>query len=168
MPSCEICKKDFTRGDNLKRHVREIHHQFPRHGMNQDKKSQQTAIPTTQQQQHDKITTDNYVGPNEMLEAEVILSAIPKYFRNRAQSLLNHIWADPQHTLQWNDRGELIVKGVVIPGSHITDLLKNSLQPLGQKEFHEGLKELNIPLGLLESAPPAIKKDTWLHVKMTS
>ena len=104
------------------------------------------------------------------LEIEVILSAIPKNFRNRARALLNHIMADPQHIIQWNDKGELIMKGSIIAGSHITDLLKNSqrkyrhLQPIGQKEFRERLKELNIHLGLMESAPPGIRQDTWLNV----
>ena len=81
------------------------------------------------------------------MDTEVILSAIPKNYRTRAQALLNHITADPQHRFRWNQQGELIYRGQVIPGSHITDLLKNSQrhsQPVGLQEFQDGLKELNI------------------------
>ena len=111
----------------------------------------------------------------ERLDAEVILSTIPKNYRNRARALMNHITADPQQRLQWNERGELIYHDNVIPGSHITDLLKNyqiqykHSQPVGQKAFRDGLKELNIPIGLLESrpGPPGIRLSSdkkWLKV----
>ena len=94
------------------------------------------------------------------LDVDVILSAIPKNYRNRARSLLNHIMADPQRRLRWNGRGELIYGGARIPGSHITDLLKHSQrpyqhrQPIGQSEFVRGLKELNIPAGLTTTVDP--------------
>ena len=112
----------------------------------------------------------------ESLDVEVILSAIPKNYRNRARALVNHITADPQQTLQWNERGEIIYHGKVIPGSHITDLLKNSqrqyrhLQPAGYREFQDGLKELNIPIGLMDARPGppgqrlAPQNNMWLSV----
>lgn len=107
---------------------------------------------------HQDVSTPE-VQTKDKLDVEVILSAIPKNFRTRARALVNHIAADPEHRLQWNERGELIYHGKVIPGSHITDLLKNSQrqykhsQPVGQREFHDGLKELNIPIGLMEARP---------------
>lgn len=93
------------------------------------------------------------------LDVGVILSAIPKNYRTRAKALLNHITADPQQRLKWNRHGELIHDGRLIPGSHITDLLKNSqrqykhVQPVGLEEFQDSLKELNIPVGLTENRP---------------
>ena len=109
------------------------------------------------------------------LDVEVILSAIPKNYKNRARALMNHIAADPQQRIQWNERGELIYHGKVISGSHITDLLKNSqrqyrhLQPVGYQEFQDGLKELNVPIGLMEArpGPPGLRlapQDMWLSV----
>ena len=105
------------------------------------------------------------------LDRQVILSAIPKNYRNRATSLLNHIDADPQQRLQWNGRGELIYKSRTIHGSHITDLIKNSQrpyvqQPVGEEEFRKGLKELNIPVGLLtvSTAPKIQPKLKWASV----
>lgn len=93
------------------------------------------------------------------LDVDIILSAIPKNFRTRARALLNHITADPEQRLRWNGQGELIYHGKVIPGSHITDLLKNSQRqykhsmPMGLEEFQDGLRELNIPIGLMEKRP---------------
>ena len=115
--------------------------------------------------------------PRTKLDVEVILSAIPKNYRNRARALLNHITADPQQRLQWNDQGELIYHDNVIHGSHITDLVKNSQrqykhsQPVGLTEFQDGLRQLNIPIGLLEtrSGPPGVRVATdktvqWINV----
>ncbi len=119
-------------------------------------------------------TSSDDVAAKSNLEVDVILSAIPKNFRNRAKSLLNNIMTDPQHILRWNGRGEIIYNGIIVPGSHITDLLNNSqkgykhLKPIGQHEFREGLRELNISLGLLESGPPGvpnvIEPMVWLRV----
>lgn len=113
-------------------------------------------------------------GPSEQsngLDVEVILSAIPKNFRTRARALMNHIVADPQQRIHWNAQGELIYHGEVIPGSHITDLLKNSQRqykhsmPVGQEEFQDGLKELNIPIGLVEARPgPPGQRLGWITV----
>lgn len=109
------------------------------------------------------------------LDKDVILSAIPKNSKSRVEALLNHIAADPKQRLRWNQHGELIYHGRVVPGSHITDLLKNSQrqyrhsQPVGLSEFKDGLKELNIPVGLMEARPgPPGERDapeqTWLTV----
>ena len=133
-------------------------------------------VPIERYQEDHKLGQRNEPAP---LDIEVILSAVPKNYRNRARSLLNHIMADPQQRLQWNGRGEIIHRGKVIHNSHITDLLKNSqrkyrhLRPVGQAEFIDVLKELNIPLGLMDmtEGPPGIparmesQKDLhWLKV----
>lgn len=122
----------------------------------------------------EKFQFDQPEEKSTALDVDVILSAIPKNFRNRAKALLNHIMADPQQGLRWNNHGELIYKGKVVPGSHITDLLKNSqrqykhLKLTGLEEFRNGLKDLNIPIGLMEYGPPGILKQAdhqqWLTV----
>lgn len=109
------------------------------------------------------------------LDVDIILSAIPKNFRTRARALLKHISADPEQRLQWNAQGELVYHGNVIPGSHITDLLKNSQRqyrhsmPVGLQDFQDGLKELNIPIGLIEQrpGPPGerlLSEKNWISV----
>lgn len=126
------------------------------------------------------VPVENEVGGSTEeengLDVDIILSAIPKNFRTRAKALLNHIAADPQQRLRWNQQGELIYHGKLIPGSHITDLLKNSQRqyrhssPVGLKEFQDGLKELNIPIGLVEMRPPGppgerlVPQNKWLTV----
>jgi len=53
----------------------------------------------------------------------------------------SHIMIDQEHTLQWNERGRLW--RTLVPGSSITDLLKNSqrqyrhLRSVGQKEDYK-------------------------------
>ncbi len=53
-------------------------------------------------------------------------------------------------TLDWNEQGELIKEGTVIPGSHISDLVYDVVQssgfePLGWEVFLDGLAKLNVP-----------------------
>lgn len=74
------------------------------------------------------------------LDTDIILSAMPKNFKNRARALLNHIMAD-------------VVLILSTPGSHITDLIKSSQrlyvnrQHVGQHVFLEGLNESSIEWG---------------------
>jgi len=127
--------------------------------------------------QNRSSNTSQEKNSHDVLEADVILSAIPKNYRDRVRALLNHINADPEQRLQWNELGELIYHGRVIPGSHITDLLKHSQRqnvhspPVGQQEFRTGLQEMNVPVGLMEfrPGPPGIrlspeKPIKWLNV----
>lgn len=65
--------------------------------------------------------------------------------------------------MQWNEKGELIFHEKVVFGSHITDLLRDSLRkyksftPDGREEFHRGLRELNVPKSLIEQRPQSSK-----------
>jgi hypothetical protein len=108
--------------------------------------------------QEDRVGTtlendDAQVGKG--LSTDIVMSAIPRPYRQRVNAILLHIEKDPGKVLSWNDRGELRYRGETIPGSHVTDLLKDSqyayrnLTPLGRKEFYEGLRELNVPQSLI-------------------
>ena len=142
---------------------------------------QMMLVPVENHRSADHRSAEENTGQentsHDILDAEVILSAIPKNYKNRVGTLLNHISADPEQRLQWTKRGELIYHGSVIPGSHITDLLKSSQReykhsPLvGQQQFETALKQMNVPTGLLESrpGPPGIrlspeKPIKWLNV----
>ena len=108
------------------------------------------------------------VTPNDELNSDVILSALPKKLRNRAESLLTHILADPQQRLKWNARGEIIYNGQTVEGSHITDLLKSMqgsyrhLSPTGQHVFTQALIDMNVPKSLfISTSHPGNPHDNW-------
>jgi hypothetical protein len=91
----------------------------------------------------------------DRLSVDVILSALPKPYRQRGRALLQHIQQDPEHHLSWDEKGHLIYKGQTIQRSHVSDLLKDSqylyksLKPIGKEAFYNALKEMNIPRGLI-------------------
>ena len=70
------------------------------------------------------------------------------------QSLLTYI----QPHVSWNSKGEVILKGTVIPGSNIVDLIKvhmkdyKDYRPVGNDAFGEFLVELNVPTSLLAAS----------------
>lgn len=82
------------------------------------------------------------------------LFGIPTTYKRNVTAILDHL-RDHKDVLSWNDRGEIVYKGRVIPGSNLSDLLKDSqrqyktLDPYGDREFYRGWAELNIPEGLL-------------------
>ena len=96
---------------------------------------------------------DDY-DANQM-HVDTILMAIPKNNQHKARALLMHIQTDKCRTLTWNDRGEIIISGESVPGSHISDLIKDAmyryrnLTPIGHDKFYKTLADMNIPLGLI-------------------
>ena len=67
--------------------------------------------------------------------------------------LYSHIKNDGK--LSWNKKGEIGHVGEVVPGTHITDLFKDSqykykhFNPAGYGVFYKALKEMTIPRGLI-------------------
>lgn len=94
------------------------------------------------------------------LDTEIIISAVPKPWKNKARSIIQHIQAHPKHVLTWNDKGVVYIRGVRLSGSHIYDLIKDSVKPYknftltGQKEYYQALHEMNVPLGLIGNGRP--------------
>lgn len=112
-----------------------------------------------------------------------ILEVIPKRYRSKVEAILTFTSRDPNDTIGWNSKGELIYKGSTILGSHIVDLLKDtqyqhkSYTPVGATQFYQGLKELHIPVTLIVKSDitlrppgrPVEKKERqprkkWIHV----
>ena len=72
--------------------------------------------------------------------------------RSKATALLNVVEQNPN--LDWNTRGEVLVKDSVIPFSHISDLVRDALhnsryEPVGCNEFYSTLD--NVPLSLISN-----------------
>ena len=89
--------------------------------------------------------------------AQNIISSLPKRYQNRAESLLSLVGKEPDQ-LAWNNRGEIIVKGNIVPGSHIADLVRSVLVPKakrpqkGTDPFAQALDEMNIPQGMMSNS----------------
>ena len=81
--------------------------------------------------------------------AEVV-TTLPKGLQEKGRQLVSHL-----KTIKWNDRGELLHEGVVVPGSNMVDLVHDLLrnrktsEPAGWQQFASQMHAANIPMELV-------------------
>lgn len=82
--------------------------------------------------------------------------AVPKKDFNKALRLWNYLRDRRGPLLNWNEHGEITVKGTPIRGSHLVDLLKHTVSAflpmtelVGHEQFKAALEELHTPTGLM-------------------
>ncbi|CAH1240724.1 Hypp6080 [Branchiostoma lanceolatum] len=84
-------------------------------------------------------------------EDHAILEAFPKSMKARARQLLNIIKHKGGDVLDYNQHGELLYNKQVVPGSQISDLIRDVIQrrkdfnPAGWQSFSRGLAQINTP-----------------------
>ena len=82
-----------------------------------------------------------------------IYDSVPKSMQRKAKLLIDKIKS--RSDIRWNDKGELVYKRKVVPGSNIVDLVNDTMrkrkrfQPTGWEVFATGLKEANVPQELV-------------------
>ena len=90
------------------------------------------------------------------LANEMIVRSIPKTMKKRAEALLAHL-KEREDIITWDDMGQVLLNGVLIPKSNITDLVSDAMRsrkhfnPVGVREFYKVLKEINIPKDIVRN-----------------
>lgn len=98
------------------------------------------------------------------LNIETILSTIPKNIKHKAKAILDHIINSG--SLDWNDKGEIIIDQSTLNNTHITDLIKSNFytyknfSPLGYSQFRSALEKSNLPQSLLQRGEGLTSKHT--------
>lgn len=106
----------------------------------------------------DSTTTD---VEHDFFEREIIKSA-PVKMKRKAILLLERLKRDPN--ISWNERGEAIIKGQLLPNTNINDLVQDVLRkrkshvPRGWEAFAQSLRESNIPQDLVGNS----EKWNWM------
>ena len=108
------------------------------------------------------------------MSVEMIVRSIPKSMKKRAEALLAHL-KEREDVITWDDMGQVLVDGVLIPRSNITDLVSDAMRPrknfnpVGVHEFYKVLKDINIPKDIVrneqrwsEGKTEEKKKKNWL------
>lgn len=100
-----------------------------------------------------KLGTYVQVRDNSSKEAnqsQDLMTSIPKMYRAKAESFVKYLHSDKD--LSWDEQGQLVLKGKVIPKTHIVDLIHDALRlrkkvkrANGWKEMSQHLTEKNIP-----------------------
>ena len=76
------------------------------------------------------------------------MTTLPKALQEKGRQLVSRL-----KTTQWNDRGELLHEGMVVPGSNVVDndLLRKrkTSDPIGWQQFGSQMRAANIPMELV-------------------
>ena len=92
----------------------------------------------------------------DSLSAEMIVRGIPKTMKSRAEALLAHL-KERGDVITWDDMGQVLLDGVLIPKSNISDLVSDAMRsrkhfnPVGVREFHNVLNKINVPKDLVRN-----------------
>ena len=90
------------------------------------------------------------------MSIEMIVRSIPKSMKKRAEALLAHL-KEREDVITWDDMGQVLVDGVLIPKSNITDLVSDAMRsrknfnPIGVREFYSVLNKINVPKDLVRN-----------------
>ena len=92
----------------------------------------------------------------DTLSVEMIVRGIPKTMKTRAEALLAHL-IERGDVITWDDMGQVLVDGVLIPKSNISDLVSDAMRsrkhfnPVGVREFYNVLNKINVPKDLVRN-----------------
>ena len=92
----------------------------------------------------------------DSLSVEMIVRGIPKTMKTRAEALLAHL-KERADVILWDDMGQVLVDGVLIPKSNISDLVSDAMRsrkhfnPVGVREFYNVLNKINVPKDLVRN-----------------
>ena len=70
--------------------------------------------------------------------------------QNRAELLIQKL-KDHSDVISWNDNGQLVLKGSIVPNSHIVDLVNDVMQkrkgfnPEHSSTFAKAVAKINVP-----------------------
>ena len=92
----------------------------------------------------------------DSLSVEMIVRGIPKTMKTRAEALLAHL-KERGDVITWDDMGQVLVDGVLISKSNISDLVSDAMRsrkhfnPVGVREFYNVLNKINVPKDLVRN-----------------
>ena len=92
----------------------------------------------------------------DALSVEMIVRGIPKTMKTRAEALLAHL-KERGDVITWDDMGQVLVDGVLIPKSNISDLVSDAMRsrkhfnPVGVREFYNVLNKINVSKDLVRN-----------------
>lgn len=94
-----------------------------------------------------------------------VVDTVPKILRKKAEQLMLLIEQAPPNLLRFNEKGELVIGGKVIEGTHAVDLMNDILRsrknftPTGWQIFANSLSKINPPQELIGNI------DRWRYMQ---
>lgn len=110
-------------------------------------------------------TTTEEKNPTTMSWSSRVLDNVPKTLKKKAEQLMIFIEQAPNNVLHFNKQGELVVNEKTVEGTHIVDLIndtlrsRKNLKPKGWEEFTNALAHIHPPQELIGN------DDRWHHIE---
>ena len=107
--------------------------------------------------------------PSQQLNAadKQIIDSVPKTMQNRAKLLIQKL-KDHYDVISWNDNGQFVLEGSIIPNSNIVDLVndvmrkKKDFNPEHSSTFAKALTKIDVPDDYIKN-PDRIDSLHWYH-----
>lgn len=86
---------------------------------------------------------------------DMLLSSMPTSMKNSARTLYDHLAKRGEKSINWNDKGVVILNGSPLPNSNIVDLVdcmvrpRKTFNPPGVEQFASALADLNLPTSFI-------------------
>ena len=101
---------------------------------------------------HTEQTMTSESDTSEQLSAtdKQIVDSVPKTMQNRAKVLIQKL-KGRSDVISWNDNGQLVLDGSIIPNSNIVDLVNDAMRkrkvfyPEHSNTFAKALAKINVP-----------------------
>ena len=113
------------------------------------------------------ISKSDSTTPSQQLNAtdKQIIDSVPKTVQNRAKLLIQKL-KDHSDVISWNDNGQLVLEGSIVPNSNIVDLVNDVMRkrkgfnPKHSNTFAKALTKINVPVDYLRN-PDRMDSIRW-------
>ena len=99
--------------------------------------------------------------PHQTQLEDQLMSSIPKTYKAKAESLLRYLKTDKD--VSWDNLGRLILKGQVVPQTHMIDLIHDALRKRKKVKRAKGWSKLSKHLGQRNIPQELIGNQEWLQ-----
>ena len=135
---------------------------------NQVFRPEPSPVQTIAQTERTITSESDSVTPSQQLNAtdKQIIDSVPKTMQNRAKLLIQKL-KDHSDVISWNDNGQLVLEGSIVPNSNIVDLVNDvmrkriqSFNPEHSSTFAKALAKINVPEAFVKN-PDRIDSVRW-------
>ena len=126
---------------------------------NQVFRPEPSPVQTITQTERTMTSESDSATPSQQLNAtdKQILDSVPKTMQNRANLLIQKL-KDHSDVISWNNNGQLVSEGSIVPNSNIVDLVNDVMRtrkgfnPEHSNAFAKALTKINIPEDYLRNS----------------
>ena len=125
------------------------------HFANEPKKPLEISFPSEENKSSEENKADDETNKNLLSQ---LVAVIPRIIQRKAVTLYNILGSEQsKDVISWNSTGLVNINGTPLPQSNIIDLISDAVrsrktsQAVGWQEFATALKQMNVPMDLINN-----------------